>query len=270
MKEKYDICYSVTAHESVECVMNLYENIVKFHPGMNVLVVFNTSPELYKECDKLPARDNLWFHPVPKRKERFSSAIFLAHLANYSLVERQDFDLFCTLASNCLFVRPYALVEPAALNPAPTGYTLGDEDRWQAQEFLKNPKVVEVFKKHDIEMVATIHEGAYFKKDVFGWIVDFCKDNGIDRDAFDYDTLACEEALLPSLEKYATGMVGQRPGVWIPGITLADVKSIAMSGGTLSTVGDHYRIVKVPRDMNDEKRKWINSIQVPTQETIWK
>ena len=264
--KKYDIVYSITAHEAIDCVWNLYENIMEFHPGLNVLVVFHTSKKLYRECEKFPERDNLWFHPIPKDKARFTSAIFLAHLKNYSLIERMNFDLFCTLASNCMFVRPYTPVTPAELAPSPTGYSLGDEERWQAQEFLKNPKLVDVFERESIKVETNIHEGAYFRKETIEWIVLFCWDNGIDEDAFLHDTLAAEEVILPSLEKRATGRVGPRYAAWIPGITLEDVKSMAETGTCRSVVGDHFNIVKIPRKMDDPMRIYINELMVAHHE----
>lgn len=264
----YDIVYSVTAHESVDCLWDLYFNIRKFHKqsGLRVLVIFHCSPALHKEA-KAMAPDNTsnpLFHPNPSVKARFTASLFLAHLENFRYLQEQgiEFDYFSTLASNCLFVRPYETVIPAPLNVTPTKYSLGDEDKWQAEEFKKNPKLVEVFKKHEIAVACTIHEGAYFTKDVFGFIVDFCKENGIDRDAFEHDTLAAEEVILSSLEKYATGVLGKRKGVWIPGITLSDVKSISETGGCRSTGDGIFNIVKIPRSMNDEKRKYINSIEV--------
>lgn len=268
--KKYDIVYSVTAHESPECLWNLYFNIRYFHQGLRVLVIFHCNPALHKEA-KAMAPDNTsnpLFHPEPSVKARFTASLFLAHLANYRHIESLGikFDYFATLASNCMFVRQVNFEAIKETTPnlcvTPSGYSLGDEDRWQAEEFKKNPKLVDVFKFHGVEMVAKIHEGAYFKRDVFGWISEFCRANGITQEAFTSDTLAAEEVILPSLERHATGTLGKRYGVWIPGITLADVKSIAKTGGTLSTVETHYNIVKVPRDMNDEKRKYINSIEV--------
>lgn len=262
--KKYSIAYSITAHESPECVMNLYENIVKFHPGIPVLVVFHTNPALYRECMRLPQHDNLWFHPVPKKKERFTASIFLAHLENYKFIERQDFDFFCTLASNCMFVRPVDMDSIRATTPGlyigGSGYKMFDPEKWTYQEFLKNVHLVNTFKQNDISVEVVTHEGAYFRKEVMGEMVDFCRRKKIDSDAFVYDTLAAEEVILPSLEKYLTGMVSLRYGIWIPGVKLKDVVSLAETGTCPSAVRGGYNIVKVPRDMENECRKYINSI----------
>ena len=265
MIKKYDIVYSVTAHENPAALVNMYTNIVRFNKGLNVLAIFHCSIKLYKDMRVFgtPETPTLMFHPAPTDKARFSCTLFLAHLENYRHLEEQgiEYDYFCTLASNCLFVRPVSLDDirdsTPELNIGATGYTLGDEDRWQASEFKKNPAVLNVFQSLDIEVVTNIHEGAYFKKEVFGSIAHICHKQEINRAAFVCDTLAAEEVILPSLEKYCTGVVSKRYAVWIPGITLEDVKSIAETGGCKSTVTSNYNIVKVPRDMEDEKRKYI-------------
>lgn len=264
IKKKTDIVYSVTAHESPECVYNLYENIVKFHPGLSVMVIFHTSPDLYELCKSLPKHPNLLYHPRPSVKARFTCSLFFAHLDNYRQVYHFDFDYFCTLASNCMFVRPVDIEAIRKTTPdvniTPAKYELPDPEKWMWQEFVRNKRLVAIFKEEGIPVHVIIHEGAYFQKQVMKTMVHFCNIEGITPEIFDFDTLPAEEVLLPSIEKYITGKVSPRYGLWIPGLKMEDVVSVHETGGCRSTIGNHYTIMKVARDMENPIRKYINEL----------
>lgn len=258
---KYDLIYSCTAHEKHEVVYNLYENIMKFHKGLNVLVLFHCNPPLYKDCvDLLPQHDNLVFHPTPTFKERFTSSLFLAHLANFKYMQDIDFEFFCTLASNCMFVHPPLIDiirnETPHLKVTQTGYKMPDPDRWSHTEFVKNAGLVEIFKQLDAEVCLMTHEGAYFRKQTMGAMVALCDNWGINKELF-VNEIAAEEIVLPSLEKYLTGAIGKRYCAWIPGITMENVADVIATGTCKSLAGTFNNILKIPRDMNNPMRKLL-------------
>mgnify|MGYP001620107363 CR=1 FL=1 len=175
---KYDIIYSITAHEHIASVFGMYENIVKLHRGLAVLVVVHCEEPLYALKDTIPQRENLLFNPIRTKKERFSSSIFFAHLDNYNLVSHHDFDFFCTLSSNNMFVRQVDLEDInksiGVLDVSPTGYSLGDKEMWMWEEFVKNEALVSLFKKYDIGVMVSPHPGTYYRKGVINFIVSFC------------------------------------------------------------------------------------------------
>ena len=260
---KYDIVYSIPAHESPECVYNMYENIVKFNEGISVLVIFHANPSLHLQCESLPKHENMLFHPIPTFKDRFTSKLFLAHMENYRFIHGVDFDFFCTLASNCMFLRPVdykMLRDTPQLRPTQTGYKMPDPDRWMYKEFIKNEKLNEIFRQVEIEICVITHEGAYFRKEVMGAMSVFCNSWGINEKIFVHDTIPAEEIILPSLEKYLTGKVSKRYCGWIPGITLQQVKEICQTGTCKALAGHYNNIVKIPRIATDEKRLYINSL----------
>lgn len=262
---KYDVVYSVTAHECIDCVYNLYQNIMKLHEGYNVLVIFHLNIDLYNKKEVLPEHDNLRYHPRPVNKEKYKSDIFFAHLANYNHVRDESFDLFCTLASNCLFVRRPDIEAIKDSTPTlnmvrKTGYNVPDSQKWLWDTFLLDEKIAAVFKDNDIELVAHSHEGAYFRKMVINYIFYFCVTNHITKDNFTKDEAWSEETILPSLEKYATDIVSKRYCGLIPEINARDIISIAKKGSCWSLIGDHFTIVKVPRDMNNELRILVNNL----------
>lgn len=266
---KYDVIYSVTAHESPECVWNLVENIKRYHNGKNVLVVFHINNYLK---NTLPYYDSprhiVLFNPEVVDKEKYTSDIFLAHLSNYRMIKNLQFDFFCTLASNCLFVREpnWRLIEKETpgLFPGRSSEKFEIPDTTKAfwDEFVKNQHLVDLFTEHEVQPILKNHEGTYYKKSVFNYIFWFYILGRVDKKAFTNDVLAFEEVLFPSLEKYATGVVSRRFCGLCPDITKDQLMELIDTGGCPPLPGDWYNIVKVPRDINNELRKIINERSV--------
>ena len=176
--KKFDIVYSVIAHESIDCVYNLYKNIIKFHEGKSVLVIFNINHKLAFQLNTVRIHENLIFNKKLSDKTKFSSDIFLAHLENYDAVRTYQFDLFCTLASNCLFVkRPdfnSIYKETPYLNVTTSIFKVPDTTKSLWDEFIKNKHIVDIFESEGVEPVMINCEGAYFNKEVFNYIYYFC------------------------------------------------------------------------------------------------
>ena len=269
-QKKYDIVYSITAHESIECVYNLYENIIKSNPGIDCLVIFHLEDKLYEQRNTLPIHTNLIFNPIHTKKHRFTSTIFLAHIDNYLYVRNYDFDFFCFLDSNNLFIKPvdYKTIkkETPSLNITQTGYKYPSWDTWQQEEFFKNQKLVKIFQDHNIEICVSTHCGMYLRKEVINHIVDFCKTNGIDKKIFTYDHFAAEEIVLPSLVKYSTGFLPKRYCWQQYRYTPKDITDIINKSEWRGLKNLHHNIIKAKRDMNDPLRKYcennINQHQV--------
>lgn len=258
---KADFVYSITAHEKPECVWNMYENIMKFHKGLYVEVIVHANPPLYEELRRnMPPASTLLLHPEPTFKERFTSSLFLAHLANFKYMQKIDFELFCPLASNCMFVHPPLIdilrSETPHLNITQTGYKMPDPDKWTHAEFIKNEKLNEIFKQNDIEVKVVTHEGAYLRKRVMQSMLWFCEGWGIDKNIF-VNEIAAEEIVFPSLEKYLTGIVSKRYCGWIPGIKESDVQSVIDTGTCKSLAGHFNNILKIPRDIENPMRKLL-------------
>lgn len=258
---KYEIVYSITAHEHIDSVNGLYENIIKFNKGLNCLVVFHCEEELYNLRNTIPTRENLIFNPIRTKKARFSSSIFFAHFDNYNLLKDYDFDFFCTLSSNNLFVRHINFeqikTETPYLNINKTGYSLGDKDMWMWDEFIKNHQLHGLFFECDIEIKVAPHPGAYYRKEVLGFIIDFCKKKGINKEMFVHDVFGAEEIMFPSLEKYATGIVSKRYAACLYGITEKDVMDVINTGSVRTWLRKDYTMVRINRNPEDKLRKLI-------------
>ncbi len=235
-----------------------------FHKDKSVLVIFHINHDLGFELNKIKVRDNLIFNPKLSDKTKYSSDLFFSHLENYDLVKNHNFDLFCTLASNCLFVRKpdweEIYKETPSLNVTTSIFKVPETSKYLWDEFLKNQHLVDVFTEEGVPPALSLHEGAYFKKEVFNYIYYFCILNRITKEAFTNDVIPAEETVLPSLEKYATGKVSKRYCGLIPEINEMDVLKIIQTGTCSSLIGDHFNVVKVPRDMNNRLRQIINQL----------
>lgn len=263
----YDFIYSVVAHESPECIWNLRDNIIKTHPGKKVLIVIAVNNYL---AEVMPydgtSRDHVIFNSDIRDRQKYTSDIFIAHLSNYRMVEKYSFSYFCTLSSNCLFLKEpdYDRIEMGTPKLAVTGNSPGfkipDTTANFWDEFRKNDILLRFFKEFNIEPVLRNHEGVYYRRSVINYISWAAVLGGIKKEAFTNDVLAFEEVLFPSLEKLATGVVSRRYCGLIPEIKESDIMSIFTTGGCPSLVGNHYNIVKVPRDMGDPLRKLVNSL----------
>jgi hypothetical protein len=242
----------------------MYQNIMKFTEGKRVLVIFNINHSLAFQLNSVRVHENLIFNKKLSDKTKYSSDIFLAHLENYDAVKGHQFDLFCTLASNCMFVKKpnwseiYEQTPP--LNVTTSIFKVPETTKSLWDEFIKNEHIVKVFEKEGVEPILINCEGTYFRKDVFNYIYYFCILNKITKQAFTNDVTPAEETILPSLERFATGKLSKRYCGLIPDINEMDLLKIIQTGGCPSLRGDHYNIVKVPRDMNNVLRKLINQL----------
>lgn len=263
---RLDIIYSLCAHESAECLFNLYENILKFNEGKNVLVVVSINQHLCDELRSYELNDypKLLINPKITEKQKFSHHILFGHFDNYDLIRLNDFDLFCTLASNCMFVRKpdwnQIYTETPRLNVTTRIFMVPDTTKSLWDEFIKNEHIVEVFEKEGVEPTLINCEGSFYRKEVFNYIYYFCILNRITKEAFTNDVTPAEETVLPSIERLATGDVSKRYCGLIPEINEMDLLKIIQTGGCPSLRGNHYCIVKVPRDINNVLRKLINQL----------
>ncbi len=222
MTRAYDIVYSVTAHESIECVYNLYENIVQHNSQAECLVVFHVNDLLAGQIQTVPAPENLLFNPRITEKARFTQTLMLAHIDNFRYVECLgiEFKFFALLASNCMFVRDTEqwLIErdtpvldglPHENEQDPGINFEHIEQEWFWQIYMECQDVVDVFRKNRIGVNARCHEGSYFRKDVFGRICEFCEQHIVGKIELK-DGIDWQEIFFPSLEKYFTGRLGTR------------------------------------------------------------
>jgi hypothetical protein len=104
------IIFSLTCHESIECVIDLIENVIFFNPYFKSLFLISTTESLYKEfVDKKILTDNIIIVTIREDNMRVWGHLnlFNQHCLNlkYIFDNNIEFKYFTLLASNQYFIK---------------------------------------------------------------------------------------------------------------------------------------------------------------------
>ncbi len=163
-----DIVYSVTCHESVECVEDLVKNILFYNQKYNVIILFHTTPSLMISLSHCLSKYNNVFIPGSSYKIKFTSDIPQGHVENmrYCLEANLNPQYFIMLASNCMFHKMITQEELNQENLQPMKLLTTDEIEittkgWWWPHFYQNSKVIQIL-KDEFSITCqecTFHEG---------------------------------------------------------------------------------------------------------------
>jgi hypothetical protein len=101
------LAFSMPVHERTDAVLDSLRNILHFNPGS--IVVLHAAKQS-RDLDALSAHisDQILLNPQRYQTYSADSGLFHLHVSNYRHLcsQRADFDAFCIMSSNELFVRP--------------------------------------------------------------------------------------------------------------------------------------------------------------------
>lgn len=182
---EYNIIYSLLAHESPECVIDLLQNINGFGQVGNTLIVLHLNDSLYMYFSDFLHNNrkifpNVFINPTHWNKRYFSSDFLKAHIENYEYIHNLSikFKHFVWLASNCLFCRkltqdvldgevviklPYEYPKPEKTRvlDIDTYILPSEKNNWHWKKFQTNQRMNSLLAKHSIHYIAgSQHEGA--------------------------------------------------------------------------------------------------------------
>lgn len=110
------VVFSTLYRETFDYLPEYIANFLHFVSNSTLLI--NMPADHYEKAVRLPDVNRLQFGNrvqfvrAHAPRQNFGSGLLLAHLYNFSLARQvQDFDYFCTLASNALFFREFNLLE---------------------------------------------------------------------------------------------------------------------------------------------------------------
>lgn len=252
---KYNLVFSIIAHESIQCIEDLVKNICYFTSHIEkVLIVLHLNDLMFKEY-LVHNTKKVLVNPIHYNKEAHTSFLLKAHLENFEFTDSKgiSFEYFMLLASNCLFVKkiswPLNLVKSKMKGAQ-------DLTEWHWPLFTKNTHIMSVFKTNSIDFFARTHEGAVYDYDTLYQVNNFIKVNKL---LSDIESETCfEESILPSVEAYLKGFIlepfakifFENPKAMVSIENIKDVQANDKS---------HICIVKrVHRDINDPVRKFIS------------
>jgi hypothetical protein len=258
--DKYDIVYSILAHENSEFLLKLINNIKKYNKNYKILILFHLNDELYDTFK--PNIENVLINDIHYNKKTFHHSLTKAHLDNYNYLIKNniDFKNIILLASNCMFIKQIKLNNKYN-DTNDISKCEGDIDKLDKHHsgiFMNNKYWVDCFKRDNICIEQTQLEGSKYSKKLFGKISKYIEDNKF----FDNieQELQIEEILFVSLCKYYNSGIydlygkvfWNNPGY---GATEFDIDNIRNDKENQICI-----VKRVPRDINAELIKYIDRL----------
>lgn len=174
----FDIIYSITAHESPECIKDLIENIAACNKGHTWCCILNGAPSIQAALESLSSQ-HVYLIPNPTPRTGNSYGIFGAHIQNgmFCKLNAISGSYFIPLASNCLFWRHVTLSEIRDLHAsAPTVDITKPEilTGWHWPVFQRNTHILnELYSAGLARLFGGQHEGAIMEFSVWIKICDY-------------------------------------------------------------------------------------------------
>lgn len=251
---KYDIVFSVTVHESPECLYDLINNIEFYNTGLRFLIVLHVNDYMYNVI--ATTNTCVLINPNYYDKRTFTSSILQAHIDNFNFASKiHSFDFFMLLASNCMFVKKIQWPLPSYEGPVRR-----DDDflgcQWRS--FKKNAAIIKVF--YDLKtpiILRRFHEGVIYSYELMHKIVDFIDEQRLLE--IIKEQTCFEEILLPTIEVLLQGYTSLR----LCKIYLNNHNLEATQRDVIDLRNDNTDptciVKRVPRRLNDPVRRFINS-----------
>ncbi|AOM41727.1 hypothetical protein [Xenorhabdus hominickii] len=156
---KYDIIFSVAAHESEESLIDLIENVRKFVPNSLIVIHLKKGFKIRKIKETYK---NVYFNPNTYDTGYLDQSLTIAHSSNiYYLIEKNiDADYFAILGSNELFVRKglYEYIKDKYFIAYQT-----DEKDYHIQVAKKDKHLNTLLTKIDGKIIKSPPEGTFYK-----------------------------------------------------------------------------------------------------------
>jgi hypothetical protein len=198
--DEYEVIYSLTCHESPDCVVDLLKNIRYYNRTVNYAVVIKMNNAMYDHFERsreLDQFDNIIVNDFVFTSKAHTYDLAEAQISNFNKVKSKSFKYFCQIASNCLFKKEL------------TSYHLDNEIKETLPEKIPNEhlnnwninqKLSSLFKEMSIELYNYQHEGALYEKEQFEKIANFCEKFDL-KNKVEHN-IAFEEVIFTSLDSY--------------------------------------------------------------------
>ena len=202
----YDVIYSLCFHQKIDYVNHFLKNVEKYNVKNKYLVIINLSKDLSKVRDKIYDRNVIIYHKSSdKRLNTYD--LMNALIDNYIYLKMLNlkFNNYMLLSSSCRFVRQIDKLEEYKGDISIfEGSNIGNlNNNWyHSNNFLKNKKIINIFKKNKIDICLQEVVGSIYSEKVFKKIVEFIFSNNLKLN-IECETVF-EEIILPSLYKYFT------------------------------------------------------------------
>lgn len=254
--EPFDIVYSVLVHEKLDCVLDFIYNICYFNKSNKILIVIHPNEEIFFQIKNIQLPNFIIINPKPYNKNKYTYSLLKGYIDNFNLISHINFNVYCIIASNCMFVKN---VDMKIINEIANDidnynqhFTL-EYLKINHKDFLKNDELIEFFKKLNIDIKIEFHEGAVYTKKLFQNIIDFIESNNlIPMIKFDF---VAEEILLATIENYLTNKIRVRTCKFV-NERLPRKKDIDLIIG----LKNKFLVKKIPRIINHRARLLVHEL----------
>lgn len=256
---KYDIIYSITAHESPDSLYNLIENI--FLNNLNYKIGIILHLNIFMKDNFFTNIKDVIINELYYDKKTCNHTILKAHIDNFSYLKKKKIQyLFIVpLSSNCMLIKQIHI---------PLDYKFKNkiyeeefsldqkETKWHWDNILKNKIIFSILKKYKIPIRNGYHEGRIIFYDLFELICNFIIDNKI----FDNIEQDCvfEEFLLHSLEAYFNNGINCLSYLKLYKDKIDQNNKITWNK-LINISQDIFIVKRVPRNLNDNIRILVNT-----------
>ncbi len=258
---KYDIIYSITAHESVLSLKNLIENIFLHNFNYKIGIILHLN-SFMMDSFNTNIKD-IYINNIYYDKHRCNHTILKAHIENFLFLKKKKikFLYYIPISSNCMFIKQMNI---------PTNYVFenkiceedfsikDDEKGWHWVKILKNKYIINLLKDKKIPIRIGFHEGRIIFYDLMEKITNFICNNKI----FENIDQECvfEEFLLPSLEAYFNNSYNCQSILKLFKTLLN--KNDIINEKNLNFLSNKTNLIlvkRVPRDINNDIRILVNN-----------
>jgi len=203
----YDIVYSITVHEAVDCYYDMIRNLFYFNKGIRIFVIVHCNPFMYSALKSKPIQ-HVALNPNATNKTYFTYDLPEAHIDNYMYCFNNGIQCkyYITYASNCMFHKQLELsfIERLFIEEpeyeAQKYHTAERMSRWPSVNFfLRNTYLINRLKELGMgEIYPYQHEGVVFESYIYKELADFLITNNI-KSMIKYPYACFEELLIPTV-----------------------------------------------------------------------
>lgn len=231
------ILYSITCHEEPLCLLDLIDSCFYHNKITDVKIIVQLNTDMYNYFEKNPIHNkNVYINKnYINNNVAWSQDIAKAHIKNFEYSNKINikFNYFCLLASNCLFTKdvtnnylknslhrydPNAKINNILdeLVTFITGEAVSEEENnylkksgwWWELVNKKMKNLCKFLKKNNVEQVGHSHEGAFYKKILFGKMVNIINSEKLLDE--EMNGIPVEEIIFPCLENYFENKISKR------------------------------------------------------------
>ena len=268
----FDIVFSILAHESLDCVIDLCRNIHKYvSPTNSYLIVISANEVIMqekkrqKECSG--SSEDPWthvqFNPHVFTKRYASIDIMDGLLDNINYLQSMGihYQGIMSIASNCMFIKYLPPVAEILDNlEEPPVKFLADEvniNSWHWHVYFRNSNLVAFLKEHNYYFIGFQCEGLFYTEAQAIAVRDYIE--GTLKPLITVENCIFEEFILPTTEYILFGKIGKRfcKVYWEkPNYTPSPWDVVQLKRGTTRD----YCVKRIPRDPDNTLRKFINQL----------